>query len=679
MKRWLLVTLALACASAATAQQTYPPPDAPFVAQGGTYAISRVDRAAWRVNVRDFGAKCDNTTDDSAAFIAAVNRVNTLWTTGVATIIHVPPGKCLIKGTNGPLPRFAQNTSGGVDGDGPQRSWVIMDATYTGDLFSWSTSWLDGDFPNPINGAADTVRTASVKSGPLVRGLSIVGNRAASGTQYGLRFYDRNDFVRVENVDFFYIKGGAISVGATSAGGTDSGMRESSFANVRIFNSGDAGIPAFGFTAVGSAAGTPIKFTDIDIYGSYGPGLSIRNNNASVPVGGYYFSKLRVEGLESNPPGVAADNVVIGDPNETGLIGNIDIRQANILSPYANFCGLRVTGHDAPTRPSGIVVDGSIAGGGLSAGKGLCLDAVRSSSFRMSITSTDTNYTIGPLVGANVTLDLNGTGPASVTSSVDPAAWRVIQTPTYTIGDLVSQKMSFALTPHDGSNAGGSGMSPGGVDLQMIRGQAGHSATAANATIGGGVENQASAAQCTIGGGNLNLCIGQFSVIPGGSTGTDGGRFALLAFSAGRYSLSGDAQLASAVLRGSGSTAAAFRLTSGGGAATDVSGTKNCMNIPNNFGFGFRMHLHARNLTTPGQDYDWFVPNAMLTRDATMGTTAVALGTPVTLTRGTVTGAAVTATADTTNGCLALTFAPPTANTTDVWHAVARIDSVEVQ
>jgi hypothetical protein len=129
------------------------------------------------------------------------------------------------------------------------------------------------------------------------------------------------------------------------------------------------------------------------------------------------------------------------------------------------------------------------------------------------------------------------------------------------------------------------------------------------------------------------------------------------------------------VLRGSGASASAFRLTSGGA----VADTGNCLNLPNGFAYGLSIHLHARNFTTTGTDYDWYVPNAILTRDASLASTTLALGTPAILTRGTVTGAAVAATADTTNGCLSLTFAPPTANTTDVWHAVARIDSVEVQ
>jgi hypothetical protein len=37
-----------------------------------------------------------------------------------------------------------------------------------------------------------------------------------------------------------------------------------------------------------------------------------------------------------------------------------------------------------------------------------------------------------------------------------------------------------------------------------------------------------------------------------------------------------------------------------------------------------------------------------------------------------------TATADTTNGCLNLSFTPPTGNT-DTWHPVARVETVEVQ
>jgi hypothetical protein len=356
------------------------------------------------------------------------------------------------------------------------------------------------------------------------------------------------------------------------------------------------------------------------------------------------------------------------------------MKQVNLLSPYSGFCALRVTGSSAPTRPTNIYFDGSIQSGGTSLGKGLCLDAMRNGIFRIPLlTSTDSNYTIGPLVSTGITLDLNGAGPATVTSSVDAAATGFIQTPTFTTGDLVAQKMRFGLTPHDGSVSGGNGLGVGAVDLQMIRGQAAHAATSPDTVIGGGIDNQASAAACTIAGGNVNLCTGQFSAVPGGSNAADNGRQALFAFAMGRFAANGDAQLASAVMRGSGSGNTAFRLTSGGAAANNLGGTQNCFNIPNNFGFGFRAHLHARNFTTPGVDYDWMVPTAMVIRDTGVASTVVTLGTPVILSRGTVTGAAVTVTADVTNGCLDVEFTPPTANTTDTWHGIMRIDSAEVQ
>jgi hypothetical protein len=52
--------------------------------------------------------------------------------------------------------------------------------------------------------------------------------------------------------------------------------------------------------------------------------------------------------------------------------------------------------------------------------------------------------------------------------------------------------------------------------------------------------------------------------------------------------------------------------------------------------------------------------------------------TPTPITNGTVTGIAVSATADTTNGCLKLGVETPTTNT-DTWNDVAQVTTVEVQ
>ena len=109
--------------------------------------------------------------------------------------------------------------------------------------------------------------------------------------------------------------------------------------------------------------------------------------------------------------------------------------------------------------------------------------------------------------------------------------------------------------------------------------------------------------------------------------------------------------------------------------ATTATTTSIC-NMPINSAAHFSIKVHGRNATTSGTDYDWTV-EGMISVDGTLATTALALGTPVALTRGTVTGAAVSVTADTTNGGFNITCTNPTGNSS-AWDWVAVLDMAEV-
>jgi hypothetical protein len=641
-------------------------------ATGSTTARTDAARFAERINVRDYGAVCDNVTDDRNAFAAAINRVNTLTAAGQQAVIHVPAGSCRIFGTNGVLPSFALHVPGGIVGDGTMKSWIVMDATYSGDLFSWSEAWSWGTTWTDPN----TVSPVTNATGPMVENLTIVGNLSSATPQIALNFYDRNDYILVQNVSMFYVNGSCISAGTPKNVPGNGSIRESNFNFIKCFSSGTLTKPAMDFNAFGARGATPANFSDIDIYGSNGVGFQIRNN-AALPLSGYKITRLRVEGLAGDPA-IAADLVVIGDATATGQVHDIWIDQLQIISPYTNFCGMRLTASAPSLKPFGIfVTSGQITRGG-GTGKGLCIDAGSGSSFKLaSITTTDTNVTIGSaatgMVGTGITIDGNG-AESSWTWSVDASSVRLPQSFLYKTGVATSSAMSVAATFHDGSTLGGNAIGAGAVDMQMVRSNAGQVASASISTAFGSSSTVA-AQGGAVGGGSLNVISGAFSAIPGGTRASDRGRTGMLAYANGLIATGGDAELTESVYFGSASGSTAFRLTNGGAAAT----TNNCFNIPNGWAFGFGIRLHARNFTTSGQDYDWYVPNAMLTRDANVASTVLTLGTPVVLTRGTVTGAAVAATADITNGCLSLTFAPPTANTTDVWHASARIDSIEVQ
>lgn len=639
-------------------------------ATGSVTSRTLADRFAERVNVRDFGAVGDNVTDDRNAFAAAMARVNTLNVAGTPTVLYIPPGTYRIKGTNGALPQFTTRTNGGAIGAGEYKSFVTMDVTYTGDLFSWSEAWTDGTWGSPFNPTTNF-------AGPTVMDLTITGDRTVSGNQYALHFYDRTDYMLVQNVSVVRVKGGCISTGTPKNVAGNGFLRESAIHHFHCTNGGDAAIPAMGFYSVGALGGNPFDGSDINIYGSFGPSFQIKND-AATGISNWKINGLRIEGTEGNPDSVAAHLLEIDtDDSVGGAIHDIAISHMQLSSPYTGFCAMRTTSHDAASKPYGLEIEGGIFVGG-GAGKGLCIASGRDSTYHLSgITTTDTNVTLVPggagFIGAGITLDGNGS-EQTWTWNVDAAVVRLPQTLLYKTGAPAGSVMSVAATYHDGTVIGGNGIGSGAVDLQVVRTTAAQVAASSNAVIGGGASNAITAQLSTIAGGNRNQLTGPFSAIPGGSLAIDRGRSGFFAFANSSFVSAGDAQLGITVFRGSGATASAFRLTSGG----TVVDAGNCMNLPNGFAYGFSIRLHARNFTTTGTDYDWYVPNAILTRDANVASTTLALGTPVTLTRGTVTGAIATVTADTTNGCLDVEFAPPTGNT-DTWHAVARIDSIEVQ
>lgn len=625
---------------------------------------SKTDAVAEIINVRSLGARCDNTTDDRDAFAAAITRANTLGAANIPSIIYVPAGLCRIFGTHGVLPSFAVHVGGSIRGDGPYKSWVIMDSSYVGDLFSWDEAWVTGvaTFPQFF-------------AGPHVQDLIIQGDRASS-SQNALMFYDRTDLALIENVTMQTIPGSCISFGRSktvSAGG----VRESNLTNIRCSDAGVVGTPAIDFVSTGTGGGNPVVIRHVDVYDTRGPAFSIRNLGTAAP-NQYKITRLRLEGKESNPNSTQGDLFVIGDAGDTGTaISNVSVDMGDFLSVPSGFCAMRVTGHDATTRPLNIsVINSNISTGG-GTGKGLCLDAIRGGRFQFGqLTSVDTNVTVGSLV-QDVVIDGGGLEGAW-TWSGDQTAMKSVRAPIYaTAPDHTgSGSTSIVATTHDATASGGNAVGLGAVDLQPVRSAATQVPSATGGSILGGAFNTASATYDVIAGGYTNVLSGAYSAVPGGRYAADRGRSGILAFANGPLGgPTGSYQQTDTVLRGSGSGATAFTLTNDALAA----GSTNCMNIPAGTGYGFSVRLHARDFTTPGKDYDWYLPNALLIRDTNAASTVLTLGTPAILSRGTITGAAVAATADTTNGCLSLTFAPPTANTTDVWHAAARIGAVEVQ
>jgi hypothetical protein len=205
-------------------------------------------------------------------------------------------------------------------------------------------------------------------------------------------------------------------------------------------------------------------------------------------------------------------------------------------------------------------------------------------------------------------------------------------------------------------------------------GGAGNSVPGWGSVAAGGHNNTVTGLYAGTVGGDTNGVSGSYGLATGYQA-TDRGRFGSRVFASGAFAAQGDAQAADFTLRGTGSTASAFRLTADGAAA----GSANCINIPNNTAASLKVDVMAFDHTTVSKNETWQNWTMLLTRGASAATTAlVAASTPTPLTNGTLTGSAIAATADTTNGCLNISFTPPTSNT-DKWNVVARVQSVEVQ
>ena len=218
--------------------------------------------------------------------------------------------------------------------------------------------------------------------------------------------------------------------------------------------------------------------------------------------------------------------------------------------------------------------------------------------------------------------------------------------------------------------SGGNARGANAVDWQTTRGSAAQVASATNSVISGGISNQASGNTSTIAGGQDNVMDGTLSWCPGGSLATARGRWGVGVWASGFFAARGDAQALDAVLRRQTTDATPTRLTADNAAA----GAANTINIPDNCTLSAIMIVEGRQTTAGGGRYKHhqFV---LLSRDAGAGSVTIATSTAGVLSLGVTVGWAVSITADTTNGGLAVTVTGVAATNIN-W--VARVIAVEV-
>ncbi len=612
-------------------------------------------------------------SDDSAAFVSAINQAATNYAAGSPAYVFAPAGNYLIDASA--LPTMGSGL--GVRGEGTNKTNFIIGANYSGDLFSWFGAWLASS--GQFNGNISMV--SANKAGPKATGFSVWGNRLATATQNALVLYDRNDEVVIDDVDVSYLNGRCLYSGVIK---TDVAayMRESRLGKLRCFNVGAVGSPVVEFNSQGTGdASNAIDIGELDIYAPYGTGLLIRNNSVNA-VRGIRISKLRVEGLEYNSANIAADLVVIGDAVQTGIVNNIYLDQIGLVDPYAGQAALRLTAPTTATQPYFIDVVGVIEGG-TPAGFGVKIDAGRALSFKLSqINTWNTNFSVASstTVGAPIVLDMLG-GASLLTYNLDSTTGANVLTTMRKTGAPTNQTPSVtgAVTADipDSTSLGGNTRGVGAVDLQRDRIANTQVASGLDSVSIGGLGNTASGIRATSLGGFKNLATGTTTVVSGNLASDHGSIGGFFNGGAGceTFSLSGGCQWGVFVLGNTIASASAVRLTSNAAAA----GAANCVNIPAGtvYQTAIKISVHDRNT----HDYaSWNAINGTLAR-GTGNASYAGAGTVAAVpdnASGGLTTATLIVSADATNQCLNISFTPPGGNT-DTIDVTARIDTTEVQ
>jgi hypothetical protein len=224
------------------------------------------------------------------------------------------------------------------------------------------------------------------------------------------------------------------------------------------------------------------------------------------------------------------------------------------------------------------------------------------------------------------------------------------------------------------STIGGGSSNQASGQLAVVAGGDSNRANALWATVAGGGYNQATAQSATVMGGDDSSATGTASSVLGGSYGTTRGIIGLQASPACNRPISasvGISQSALLILACQTTDATATILRSD----TSAAGTTNQIILPNNSAYYFKGRIIA-GVTGAGNTAAWTFEGA-IKRGAGVGTTAI-VGTINTALVAQDAGASTwsfTATADTTNGGLAITVTGQ-ASTTIRW--VCKIETTEM-
>ncbi len=275
--------------------------------------------------------------------------------------------------------------------------------------------------------------------------------------------------------------------------------------------------------------------------------------------------------------------------------------------------------------------------------------------------------------------------------------------PLYTLGPISFSGTALTAQTPDNTTAGGNARGANAVDLQTGRTAATQVASAANATIGGGLNNTASAVGATVAGGEAgaasgsysfvgggtsstasglravvtgggnNVAGGEYSWIPGGFFGTARGIYGRGAWASNRIAATGDAQCGEHPLLRQTTDATGTRLTSNGGVASSV----NTINMPNFSTYAGTLTIAAKAAGSTAAATFRVEVSAVRGNSASTVVVYEGAGTGILPVASNGTGSAwrLDIAADTTNGGIAVTVTGAAATTIN-WSA--RFSNVEV-
>lgn len=649
-------------------------------ATGGTTARTEAAQAADIVNVKSFGAKGDCSTDDSAAINAAITYIRTFSNTDPASRIFELsfPYACYVVTASGINFTGIVSQNMVVNGHGSliwgkNSGTAVFDAMSSRYMRIRDLHIYGDQSATPTTGFQMGRGSASSFDNNELDGVTIDGyftlaclyNLAAETSKFDrlqLQNFQTNGYGLIQDgFNHFSISSAFISI--TTPTNTAQSFNENLFVNpdIRSVNG----------NAIWMGATARHQFQRGYVYSTGHYGMVIYNTSTIVNT--FIDSDIHMEGITSE----YFISGTYATPSINGLRA-IDHSTNASVSMFAVDTGLPVT--SVTIRNADIQV-GAYASGGV------LLDtpadyAIYGSYFSSLITGFNATTFQGRLTTLSSSIQANyGTGALSTTIADSTAVGgnaRGTNSVDWQSHRSANSQIAFGV---DSTIAGGFANTASGAQSSVVGGQGNTSSGIGSVT--GGFNSLASNNQA-VSLGNANQVSGVVSSSPGGLQAKDRGRYGAECWASGDLSAIGDAQRCKFTLRVSTTGATIVRLTQD----NTTVGATDCVNIPDSSAFSLIVTMLALDHTTVSKNYTavWgggSIAPHLYTRGTGASTVLVdgistAISPDANRSNGTITGASSVIGADVTNGCLNVSFTPPSGNT-DTWNVVASVETVEGQ